>query len=162
MADLLREVLEEVRNGKTSFQPKSDNQEDIVSFQPVAAALKHAKNIGYINAEFRDSHMIGISGCTVIALVTGPLTYSGLQYLEARRQMRHETGTDNIASHNQSGGITAGTVIFGSTQPHQSPLTPRKPAWLRIWLVLAAIVAFFAALVKILEYLNITPWGPHG
>ena len=79
--DLIREALEQVRNGKTRFAPEAETVEGLKSFQEVAAALKSASNSGYINATFIQSRMRDTYGYTLEAIVSGPLTHEGLQYL---------------------------------------------------------------------------------
>ena len=79
--DLIREALEQVRNGKTRFAPETETAEEIRSFQEFAAALKSASDSGYINATFIQSRMRDTHGYTLEAIVSGPLTHEGLQYL---------------------------------------------------------------------------------
>ena len=70
--------------------------------------------------------------------------------------------SDNITSHNQAGGVTAKNVTVGVIEniQHQPSLPPpaQKKPWLKIWVISAAVVAFLASVVKILEYFRITPW----
>ena len=79
--ELLRNILEQVQGGKTHFLPQAESQEDLASFQSVAAALKQANTLGYLSAVFRESRMRDSYGFVLEAIVNGPLSYEGLQYL---------------------------------------------------------------------------------
>jgi hypothetical protein len=81
--DRLRSVLEQVQGGKKAFLPEDSTPQALASFQPIAAALKHANDIGYLSAVFRVSKMIDSHGNVLEAIVTSPLSHQGLVYLEA-------------------------------------------------------------------------------
>lgn len=79
--DALRHVLLRVKNGETSFAPKSQEPADVKAFHSIAAALEHATTLGYIEAKFQRSRMIGTHGYILQAIVTRPLSYQAEQYL---------------------------------------------------------------------------------
>lgn len=79
--DQLREVLRQVQQGKKSFSPEASTPEGVKAFQPTAAAIKHASDLRYLSAVFRQSKMIGTHGCILQAVITSPLSYTGTQFL---------------------------------------------------------------------------------
>jgi len=80
--DQLREALRQVQVGVKSFEPDSSTIDAINAFQPLAAALKHANDLGYFSAAFRRSKMIGTHGCILQVIVTTPLSYEGAKFLQ--------------------------------------------------------------------------------
>lgn len=61
--------------------------------------------------------------------------------------------TDNVTSHNQSGGITAKNVNVGATPPFAAEPPRRSSRWKTV----AAIVGTLAAIATILTFLGIGP-----
>jgi hypothetical protein len=79
----LYEVLRQVQAGTKRFAPEVSTSEAVKAFQPTAIAIKHANNDhGYLSAVFRQSEMIDTYGCILEAVVTSPLYYEGLRFLE--------------------------------------------------------------------------------
>jgi len=69
--------------------------------------------------------------------------------------------SDNITSHNQSGGITAKTVTVGSstvtsTTESAKPEKPNRSK--RAWLLISGGIGLLAALAGILQYLGVHLW----
>ena len=96
--DLIREVLQQVHDGKTRFIAESQAQDDLASFQPVASALKRAKELGYISAVFVESGMRDTLGFVKVVEITGPISHEGAQYLAsatASGAMPVATSTEN-------------------------------------------------------------------
>lgn len=82
-------------------------------------------------------------------------------------QVPQERQVAKITSHNQSGGITAQNVNvdgLAAGAPTSAPAVPgqarpaKKAFGIKVWAIIAGGVAFFAGVVKILEYLHVTPW----
>lgn len=82
--DLLKDLLKEISEGKKIFKPEDASETSMEAFQPIAKALVHAKERGYldkfnIHRESRTSH-----GWYDLVSVQGGLTYSGKEYLASR------------------------------------------------------------------------------
>ncbi|WP_414608303.1 abortive infection family protein [Stenotrophomonas pavanii] len=74
-------VLRLIRSGTSKFEPKDGTPEEIKRFQPIANALVHAKDMGYI----RDAISI-VDACSgqryfTAVITTGGLTYHGEEAL---------------------------------------------------------------------------------
>lgn len=77
----LLHVLRLIRSGTSEFKPKDGTPEEIKRFQPIANALVHAKDMGYI----RDAISI-VDACSgqryfTAVITTGGLTYHGEEAL---------------------------------------------------------------------------------
>lgn len=89
--DVLRDVLEQVRNGKRDFTPDGDSRDEIIAFQEIAEALVHANDLGYLECLGNRESDSGERLYSMV-IVTSGLTYPGQQYLgEARTQARVQT-----------------------------------------------------------------------
>jgi hypothetical protein len=64
---------------------------------------------------------------------------------------------DKITSHNQSGGITAKNVAFGSGGAGDNR-PPREPR-LKVWHVIVGVITVLAGAVALLEYIGVGPIG---
>ena len=60
---------------------------------------------------------------------------------------------DQVTSHGQQGGVTAGQVNIGETSDRE-PQPPKKRSW---WKVVVGVVTFLAALAGILTWFGVFP-----
>lgn len=77
----LLHVLRLIRSGTSKFEPRDGTPEEVKRFQPIANAVMHAKDMGYI----RDAISI-VDACTgqryfTTVITTGGLTYHGEEAL---------------------------------------------------------------------------------
>ncbi len=79
--DVLREVLTQVREGKTSFQPTGPSEDEIRAFQPIAKALVYADKRDYLRCRALREHRTSNSFYINVYVVSG-LTYQGELFLE--------------------------------------------------------------------------------
>ncbi|UCV03058.1 toll/interleukin-1 receptor domain-containing protein [Dechloromonas denitrificans] len=103
---LLKETLERIRAGETSFEPASASEKDVEDFQKVANRLLEAKNKGLLHdvKVMKDSS----SGKLYfqLAFVRGGLTFQGEKFLEEQ---------PSITSQKIENGVTLDIFISHST-----------------------------------------------
>ncbi len=79
--DLLREVLESVQSGRTSFSPEGDGEVELRQFQAGAMALDFAQREGLLGKlEFHRNARFGTWLIDAV-FVTEGLTFEGSRYL---------------------------------------------------------------------------------
>ena len=78
----LRKLLIQVREGRTSFTPDGPSKEEMIAFQPIAKALIHAKQMGYLeDCHARKESRTG-QGYYALVMLRGGLSYLGEKFLE--------------------------------------------------------------------------------
>lgn len=77
----LYSLLEEIKAGTTTFKPASENEADMLDFQPIARMLAYANGEGLLNSfELQRENQSGNRWCDLV-LVSGGLSYKGERFL---------------------------------------------------------------------------------
>lgn len=79
--DILRSILEEVKTGRTRFEPASAKDSDMWDFQPIAKVLIFAHNEGLLESCAPHKESRTANDWYDLALVRGGLTYKGEMFL---------------------------------------------------------------------------------
>ena len=93
--DPIAEMLKRIKAGEQRFAPEDDSEQALRDFQPVVQLLKEVAKRELIASltlpapsKGRDTY-----GLTVVAIVSGGLTYPGEQYLASPPRRTSETKT---------------------------------------------------------------------
>ncbi|MCG7569292.1 hypothetical protein MHM89_05055 [Pseudoalteromonas sp. CNC9-20] len=94
---LLKELLQRVREGQSSFSPKDESLESLQEFQPIATRLISAYEQNYIQ-ELKHSKSYRVAGGLVNAvIISGGLTFEGEQFLQTEKGSSQQTkGSEDI------------------------------------------------------------------
>jgi|ThiBio_1000_plan_1041568.scaffolds.fasta_scaffold20849_2 hypothetical protein len=92
--ELLRQVLDEVRQGKKHFCPENESLEAIETFQKIGERLKFSETKGYLSVRFRVSRSRSNYGNILDAFITSGLTFEGEQFL-AKLELPEEDSRRN-------------------------------------------------------------------
>ncbi len=79
--DAIRQLLTEIKEGKSSFRPYSDSKEHMVDFQSVAKLLIYADQQGWLNSLKVHMGSRTANSWYDLVVVQGGLSYKGEQYL---------------------------------------------------------------------------------
>ena len=97
----LRKILAQVKEGRMSFQPESPARDDMAAFQPVAKALLHAKQMGYLEDCHAIKENVTGSGYYASVMLRGGLSYAGEMFLSGPRtaeqsQTKQPPGSEDV------------------------------------------------------------------
>lgn len=79
----LRSVLEEVRDGRTSFEPVGTGEQEMREFQPIAKMLAYANRQGFLENFVPHKESQTGNDWYDLVVVSGGLTFEGEEFLSA-------------------------------------------------------------------------------
>ena len=79
--DAIRQLLTEIKEGKSSFRPDGDSKDHMTDFQSVAKMLIYAEQEGWLNSIKVHKESMTANNWYDLIIVQGGLSYKGEQYL---------------------------------------------------------------------------------